>query len=157
MPESKKTPMGIEPISNCFADSCHTVWLQRHKKCGVRSSECGVESTGSACQTTPPPGCRTGVTPYHGRLLQASGQKREKRLVFAIFAGGEAAPFSEKSEEYRVFPNRLPGSFGQGTVMGLLRNPNYKRPRQESNLVYDLRRVACEIRHTPRTETNDEL
>src|SRR5262249_60940748 len=26
-----------------------------------------------------------------------------------------------------------------------------KRPRQESNLVYDLRKVACEFRHTPRT------
>jgi hypothetical protein len=25
-------------------------------------------------------------------------------------------------------------------------------PRRESNLVFDLRRVACEIRHTPRTD-----
>ena len=28
----------------------------------------------------------------------------------------------------------------------------FKRPRQESNLVYELRRLACEIRHTPRTK-----
>ncbi len=28
-----------------------------------------------------------------------------------------------------------------------------KSPRQESNLVYELRGLACEIRHTPRTNT----
>jgi hypothetical protein len=28
----------------------------------------------------------------------------------------------------------------------------FKRPRQELNLVFELRRLACEIRHTPRTK-----
>jgi hypothetical protein len=30
-----------------------------------------------------------------------------------------------------------------------------KCPRQESNLVYELRGLACEIRHTPRTSSSE--
>jgi hypothetical protein len=42
---------------------------------------------------------RIVVTSYGGRLLQGLSRKRKKSPVFANFAGGEAAPFSEKSEE----------------------------------------------------------